>query len=88
MKISLSVLKNKYKDSSEMIKTLSLLPGGCDSEMMSKLFLKWKEAAKRLIDHSLVLCREIGGFKYYSVHPYIIIFVESEIGQDEKIKLH
>jgi hypothetical protein len=43
MKISLNVLKNKHKDSSEMIKTLSLLPIGCDSETMSKLFgPKWK----------------------------------------------
>jgi uncharacterized membrane protein len=43
MKISLNVLKNKYKDSSEMIKTLSLLPIGVDSETMSKLFgSKWK----------------------------------------------
>lgn len=58
MKISLNVLKNKYKDSSEMIKTLSLLPIGADSEMMSRLFHKdWKLAAKRLIDHSLVHCR-------------------------------
>lgn len=31
MKISLNVLKNKHKDSSEMIKTLSLLPIGVDS---------------------------------------------------------
>jgi hypothetical protein len=43
LKISLNVLKNKYKDSSEMIKTLSLLPIGFDSEMMSKVFgAKWK----------------------------------------------
>lgn len=89
MKISLNVLKNKYKDSSEMIKTLSLLPIGVDSETMSKLFgPKWKETSKRLIDHSLIHCRELCGSKYYTVHPYIIIYVESEIAHEEKIKLH
>ncbi len=61
-----------------MIKTLSLLPIGADSETMAKLFReKWKETAKRLIDHSLIHCREIVGSKYYAVHPYIIIYIES-----------
>lgn len=44
--------------------------------MMAKLFgVKWREASKRLIDHSLIICREMGGLKYYTVHPYIIIYV-------------
>ena len=78
MKISLNVLKNKHKDAAEMIKMMSLLPVGVDSEMMSKLFgQKWKETVKKLIHHSLVHCRDTGGPKYYSVHPSIIIHVES-----------
>lgn len=59
-----------------MIKTLSLLPAGVDSETMSKLFgIKWKETSKKLIDHSLILCTESSGSRYYTVHPYIIIYV-------------
>lgn len=72
-----------------MIKTLSLLPVGVDSEMMAKLFgTKWKETVKKLIHHSLVQCRDTGGPKYYSVHPSIIIHVEAEIPQEEKLKIH
>jgi hypothetical protein len=45
MKISLNVIHHKFKDASEMIKILSLLPNGLDIEMMSKIFAnggKWK----------------------------------------------
>ena len=59
-----------------MIKALSLLPVGADSETLSKLFgNKWKEIIKKLIHHSLVHCKEVGCHKYYSVHPHIIIYV-------------
>lgn len=59
-----------------MIKTLSLLPVGADSETMAKLFgAKWKDTIKKLIHHSLVHCKDAGGPKYYSVHPHIIIYV-------------
>jgi hypothetical protein len=59
-----------------MIKTLSLLPIGFDSEMMCKIFgTKWKQIAKRLIDHALIHCLEMGGSRYYAVNPYIIILV-------------
>jgi DNA phosphorothioation-dependent restriction protein DptG len=62
---------------------------GFDSDMMCKMFgTKWKQIAKRLIDHSLIHCREIGSSRYYTVHPYIIILIESEITNDEKLKLH
>ena len=72
-----------------MIKTLSMLPIGIDSEMMAKLFgQKWKETVKKLIHHSLVHSRDAGGPKYYSVHPSLIIHVESEISQEEKLKIH
>lgn len=78
MKISLNVLRNKHKDASEMLKTLSLLPIGADSETMSKLFgTKWKDTVKKLSHHSLVHCKDAGGPKYYTVHPHIIIYVET-----------
>lgn len=59
-----------------MIKTLSLLPVGVDSETMAKLFgSKWRTASQRLQEHSLIHCREMNGTKYYSVHPYLIIYI-------------
>jgi hypothetical protein len=79
IRISLNVINHKYKDASMMLKMLSLLPNGADEEMMGKLFPqggKWKDSVKKLINHSLVQCIEKGGFKYYALHPHIIIEVE------------
>jgi hypothetical protein len=44
IRISLNVINHKHKDAAEMVKVLSLLPNGLDSEMMSKIFQsgKWK----------------------------------------------
>ena len=75
MKISLNVIHHKYKDSSEMIKILSLLPNGLEKEMMNKIFAngeKWKHVIKRLMDLSLIQCVERTGVRYYMVHPQII----------------
>ena len=90
MKISLNVLKNKHKDASEMVKILSLTPRGLDPEMMSKVFgAKWKETVRKLLHHSLVQYSDNGGpAKYYTVHPYIITYVENEMPAEEKAKLH
>jgi hypothetical protein len=74
-----------------MIKILSLLPNGLESEMMQKLFPhggRWKENVRRLINHSLVQCIEKAGCRYYLAHPQIITEVEGEIGTEEKIRLH
>jgi hypothetical protein len=38
MHISLNVIQHKYKDASEMVKVLSLLPNGLEAEMMQKIF--------------------------------------------------
>lgn len=59
--------------------------------MMAKFFgsgQKWKEITKKLMNHSLVQCVEKIGSKYYTVHPHIIVHVESEINHEEKVKLH
>lgn len=91
IRISLNVINHKCKDAAEMVKILSLLPNGLDSEWMGKIFQqggKWKETAKKLINHSLVQCIEKGGCKYYLLHPHIIVEVEKEMSQEEKIKYH
>ena len=60
LRISLNVIKHKYKEASEMTKILSLLPNGLESEMMSKLFpytgVSWRDTVKKLMNHSLVQC--------------------------------
>ena len=79
LRISLNVIKLKYKEASEMAKILSLLPNGLESEMMSKIFpyngQSWRDTAKRLMNHSLVQCFEKGGTRYYLLHPNIIVEV-------------
>lgn len=40
------------------------------------------------MNHSLVQCIEKGGSKYFLLHPHIIVEVEKEMSQDEKVKYH
>ena len=77
LKISLNVINHKYKDGSEMVKILSLLPNGLESEMMNRIFpgSKWRETVKKLMNHSLVQCIEKGGVRYFLLHPHIIVEV-------------
>ena len=83
LKISLNVINHKYKDGSEMIKILSLLPNGLESEMMNRIFpgSRWRETVKKLMSHSLVQCIEKGGIRYFLLHPHIIVEVENDMSQ-------
>ena len=79
IRISLNVIKHKYKEASEMVKILSLLPNGLESRTMADIFPqgngRWRETVKKLMNHSLVQCIEKSGTKYFLVHPHIIVEV-------------
>lgn len=91
MRISLNVIHHKYKEASEMIKVLSLLPNGLESDMMQKVFPeggKWKLTVRKLMSHSLVQCIEKGGCRYYMVHPQIIVDIEKEMSEEDRYRYH